>query len=142
MNTWILLPVLLPAVCRSCAAAASFRGASGYGQAGKTDGELSTRMGKKLHTITAVVLVLTTVLALLVAWSGEHEVTLFYLMEDIPVYFHIDAVGRLFVTVVSIVWLCVGFYSFTYMELEGEEKPVFRIFPACLCRAHCAGFFR
>ena len=102
MNTWILLPVLLPAVAGVALLAASFREHLAMGRPGKTDGELSTRMGKKLHTITAVVLVLTTVLALLVAWSGEHEVTLFYLMEDIPVYFHIDAVGRLFVTVVSL----------------------------------------
>ena len=128
MNTWILLPVLLPAVAGVALLAASFREHLAMGRPGKTDGELSTRMGKKLHTITAVVLVLTTVLALLVAWSGEHEVTLFYLMEDIPVYFHIDAVGRLFVTVVSIVWLCVGFYSFTYMEHEGEEKRFFGFF--------------
>ena len=128
MNTWILLPVLLPAVAGVALLAASFREHLAMGRLGKTDGELSTRMDKKLHTITAVVLVLTTVLALLVAWSGEHEVTLFYLMEDIPVYFHIDAVGRLFVTVVSIVWLCVGFYSFTYMEHEGEEKRFFGFF--------------
>ena len=128
MNTWILLPVLLPAVAGVALLAASFREHLAMGRPGKTDGELSTQMGRKLHTITAVVLVLTTVLALLVAWSGEHEVTLFYLMEDIPVYFHIDAVGRLFVTVVSIVWLCVGFYSFTYMEHEGEEKRFFGFF--------------
>ena len=128
MNTWILLPVLLPAVTGIALLAASFREHLAMGRPGKTDGELSTQMGRKLHTITAVVLVLTTVLALLVAWSGEHEVTLFYLMEDIPVYFHIDAVGRLFVTVVSIVWLCVGFYSFTYMEHEGEEKRFFGFF--------------
>ena len=125
MNTWILFPVLLPAVAGIALLAASFREHLAMGRTGKTDGELSTQMGRRWHTITAVVLVLTTVLALLVAWSGEHEVILFYLMEGIPVYFHIDAVGRLFVTVVSIVWLCVGFYSFTYMEHEGEEKRFF-----------------
>ena len=102
MNMWIFLPVLLPAVAGITLLAASFRGHL----AGKADGE-STQARRTLHTFTAAVLVLTAVLALLAAWSGEHEVTLFYLMEDIPVYFHIDAVGRLFVTVVSIVWLCV-----------------------------------
>ena len=85
MNTWILLPVLLPTVAGIALLAASFWEHLAMGRSGKTDGELSTQMGKKLHTITAVVLVLTTVLALLVAWSGEHEVTLFYFMEDIPV---------------------------------------------------------
>lgn len=127
MNTWILLPVLLPAVAGITLLAASFREHLAMGAAWKTDGE-SKRMRRKLHTFTAAVLVLTAMLALLAAWSGEHEVTLFYLMEDIPVYFHIDAVGRLFVTTVSIVWLCVGFYSFTYMEHEGDEKRFFGFF--------------
>ena len=30
---------------------------------------------------------------------------LFTLLDTIPVYFRIDAVGRLFVTVVSLIWL-------------------------------------
>lgn len=120
MNMWILLPVLLPAVSGVLLLADSFRAhLSGNGYLQKRE---------RLHAFTAAVLVLTAVLALLAAWSGEHEVTLFYLMKDIPVYFHIDAVGRLFVTVVSIVWLCVGFYSFTYMEHEGEETRFFGFF--------------
>ena len=50
MNTWILLPVLLPAVAGVALLAASFREHLAMGRPGKTDGELSTRMGKKLHT--------------------------------------------------------------------------------------------
>ncbi|MFR6589923.1 MAG: hypothetical protein ACLURV_07080 [Gallintestinimicrobium sp.] len=71
MNAWILLPVLPAVAGTSCRLLPEHLA----GQARKTDGELSTRMGK-LHAIFAVVLVLTTVLALLVAWSGEHEVTI------------------------------------------------------------------
>ena len=54
MNTWILLPVLLPAVTGIALLAASFREHLAMGRPGKTDGELSTQMGRKLHTITAV----------------------------------------------------------------------------------------
>ena len=49
-------------------------------------------------------------------------------MEGIPVYFRIDAVGRLFVTFVTIVWVSVGFYSFVYMKHEGEERRFFGFF--------------
>ena len=51
MNTWILLPVLLPAVTGIALLAASFREHLAMGRPGKTDGELSTRMGKKLHPL-------------------------------------------------------------------------------------------
>lgn len=48
MNTWILLPVLLPAVAGVALLAASFREHLAMGRPGKTDGELSTRMGQKM----------------------------------------------------------------------------------------------
>lgn len=78
-----------------------------------------------IHLVTGGVLILSVLLALLAAWTGDKSVTLFYLMKDIPVYFHIDAVGRLFVTIVSIVWVAAGIYAFVYMEHEGEEKRFF-----------------
>jgi multicomponent Na+:H+ antiporter subunit D len=34
-------------------------------------------------------------------------------------------VGKLFVTMVSIVWVLAGFYSFVYMEHEGDEQRFF-----------------
>ena len=76
---------------------------------------------------TGTVLTVSGVLVLAAAWLGsaEKSITLFYLMEDIPVYFHVDDVGRLFVTVVTIVWVAVGFYSFVYMKHEGMEQRYF-----------------
>lgn len=116
MNAWILLPVFLSAGAGIYLLVSSFQ---------EHLKGVQTEAGEKLHSFTGAVLVVTAVLTLLAAWTGEHEVTLFYLMGDIPVYFHIDAVGRLFVTVVSIVWVAVGFYSFDYMKHEGEEKRFF-----------------
>lgn len=81
-----------------------------------------------LHVLVGTVLVLSVVLALTAAWSGDRSLTLFYLMDDIPIYFHIDAVGRLFLTVTSIIWVAVGFYAFVYMKHEGAEKRFFGFF--------------
>lgn len=80
---------------------------------------------KNLHIFVGVVLLLFAVLALAAAWLGDGSLTLFYLMDNIPVYFHVDALGRLFITVTSIVWLVTGFYAFVYMQHEGEEKRFF-----------------
>lgn len=75
-----------------------------------------------VHMSVAAVLLISTAVALGAAWTGERNVTLFNLLDTIPLYFHIDWIGRIFVTVVSIVWLAAGLYSFAYMRHEGEEK--------------------
>ena len=80
---------------------------------------------KRLHLYVGIILILTAILALAAAWTGEKEFTLFYLMKDIPIYFKVDNLGRFFVTFVSIVWVLAGIYSFTYMKHEGEEKGFF-----------------
>ena len=80
---------------------------------------------KKLHYIVAIILTLAVIFALYVVWSGDRSLTLFYLMDNIPIYFHVDALARVFVTVTSIVWLLVGFYAFIYMGHEGNEKQFF-----------------
>ena len=61
-------------------------------------------------------------LALAAAWSGDRELVLFTLFEGVPVYFHVDALGRLFVTVVSLIWVLSALFAFVYMKHEGKEK--------------------
>lgn len=121
MSGWILLPVFLPVIVGIFLLVSSFL------EHLKAEGpaEPSGEKLRSLHTTVVAVLAVSVVLALLAAWTGDKSVTLFYLMEDIPVYFRIDAVGRLFVTVVSIVWLAIGIYATVYMEHEGEEKRFF-----------------
>ncbi len=77
---------------------------------------------KKLHRQVFLVLAASAAVAVVTAWSGDHSVTLFELLAGIPVYFHIDSLGRLFVTLISVVWVLVGVYSFVYMKHEGKEK--------------------
>ncbi len=80
---------------------------------------------RSLHLAVAAALVLSAAAALLAAWSGERSLTLFELMKGIPVFFRIDDVSRLFVTLISVVWVVIGFYSFVYMEHEGKETRFF-----------------
>lgn len=132
MRGWILIPVFLPVIAGIILLVSSFRehlpqkrpgGDPEPGKSVKTAALQDER--RQIHIFTGIVLVLTAVLALAAAWSGDRSFTLFYLMKDIPVYFQIDAVGRLFVTAVSLIWVAAGFYAFAYMEHEGEEKRFF-----------------
>lgn len=80
---------------------------------------------KKLHLAVGTVLWLFVAAALVIVWRGEAELTLFYFMDHIPIYFHVDALGRLFVTVTSVIWLAVGMYALLYMQHEGGEGRFF-----------------
>ena len=80
---------------------------------------------RTVHGLAISALLAAALLALWVAWSGDGNVILFYLMKDIPIYFRIDNIGRWFVTLVTVVWVPVGIYSTLYMRHEGEEKRFF-----------------
>lgn len=121
MSGLILLSVFLPAIAGIFLLVSSFLEHLGTEKAIEPTKEKLDR----LHLIVGAVLCISAAAALIAAWTGDKSITLFYLMEDVPVYFQIDAVGRLFVTVVSIVWVAAGIYAFVYMEHEGEEKRFF-----------------
>ena len=129
MDKLILVPILLPMVAGiglfgsaflEYIRAAKRRNAGNHTGYAPAEGNLRT-----VHLLTLVVLLVSAAAALYIAWTKERSIMLFYLMKDIPIYFHIDDVGRLFVTIVSIVWVAAGIYSFRYMEHEGEEKRYF-----------------
>lgn len=80
---------------------------------------------RRLCIFVSVALGISVVLAMAAAWTGDREIVLFTLLDTIPVYFHIDAVGRLFVTVVSVIWILSMVFAFVYMRHEGKEKRYF-----------------
>lgn len=112
MDGLLFLPIILPALAGIILLILSFR----------------ENIRRGLHLYVGIVLTLSAALALFAAWTGEKTVTLFSLVDGIPVYFHVDATGRFFVTLVSVVWLAAGFFSFRYMEHEGGEKRFFGFF--------------
>ena len=83
---------------------------------------------KKLHIFVGIVLTVAVIMALVSVWTKERSVTLFYLADRVPVYFHVDALGRLFITLTSVIWPAAGVYAFQYMKHEGEEKRFFGFF--------------
>lgn len=117
MNWLLLLPILAPVLAGVylllSLAVEKRKGA---------DAEPGEEELAKLHRQVFAVLAVSALAAVAVAWTGDHSVTLFELLAGIPVFFHIDALGRLFITVISLVWVVVGVYSFIYMKHEGKEK--------------------
>lgn len=119
-DLWILSPVLIAAGAGIILLIWSF--AEHLAPAGKSR---AGRSGKGVYGLAIGALLAAAILALWAAWSGDKSVTLFYLMEDVPIYFQVDSLGRWFVTLVTAVWVLVGIYSTAYMRHEGEEKRFF-----------------
>lgn len=78
-----------------------------------------------LFRYTGGVLVLTALMVLGLVWGEEVSFTLFFLTGRLPVYFHIDSIGRVFASVMSIVWVLAGFFAFEYMKPEKACKRFF-----------------
>lgn len=51
--------------------------------------------------------------------------TVFFLTKTLPVYFKMDAIGKLFAAMVTVIWLCCGIFAFVYMKHEWKEKRYF-----------------
>ncbi|MEY8428164.1 proton-conducting transporter membrane subunit [Lachnospiraceae bacterium 46-15] len=121
MDWLILLPIFLPSLAGIVLLVSSFYEHIKYGQ---TD----EKKRKGVHLFSGAVLAVSVAAALWAAWSGAGSVTLFYLMEDIPVLFEVDALGSVFAAFMSIIWVLVAVYSFVYMEHEGKEKRFFGVY--------------
>lgn len=119
MNYNILVPILLSAIVGS-----GFLFSSLLDHIKADDKNvLSYRpQEKRIYFIGMIALVLSVAVALYVAWLGSPKLVLFEFIDKMPVYFQIDSTGKLFATITSIVWLLVFFYSYKYMNHEGEEK--------------------
>lgn len=78
---------------------------------------------KPLCVFTGISLTVTALAAgyVINAKSGG-QVILFQLADGLPIYFRPDGVGKLFALVVTVVWVCAGFFSFSYMKKEQKEK--------------------
>lgn len=78
-----------------------------------------------LAVYTGAALVITALAVLGLVCGEETSFTLFFLTGRLPVYFKLDGIGRVFVSIVSIVWVLAGFFSFRYMKEEKDKKRYF-----------------
>jgi multicomponent Na+:H+ antiporter subunit D len=87
----------------------------------------SFKSRKMLLNLTTIYMVVPSIVALwtVIAYEGK-DIVLFKLVGDIPVYFKVDNLGRIFATIIILVFLAAGFFSFEYMKhaesLETEKR--------------------
>lgn len=129
MDGMLLVPIVLPMLAGIILLFASFREhlkKTGIPGRDKKSGEAESSGNLRgLPIYVGAVLVISVAFALAAAWGGERTLNLFTLLDTVPVYFHVDRIAALFVTIVSVVWLAAGLYSFVYMRHEGNEKSYF-----------------
>ncbi|MBQ7841794.1 MAG: proton-conducting membrane transporter, partial [Lachnospiraceae bacterium] len=83
------------------------------------------KRGRTMTLYTGCVLIITALSVLGLVTGPEVSFTLFYLTGRLPVYFHLDSMGKIFAAVVSVVWVLAGFFSFEYMKKGKEQKRFF-----------------
>lgn len=76
-----------------------------------------------LLKVTGVSFVVSALLAVYaISGAAGNKLVLFQLVDEVPVYFELDNLGRLFAGIVVLVFLLAGFFSFVYMSHEKNEK--------------------
>ena len=80
---------------------------------------------KKLRIVVGVVLFISGVTAIIVAFCCKDTVSLFTFVDEIVIKLKVDEIGRIFIIFTSIIWMLVGLYAFKYMEHEGKEKKFY-----------------
>lgn len=80
---------------------------------------------KSLLVFVGTVLAANAVCGMIAVVHATEGVTAFYLTKTLPIYFKIDTVGRLFASLMMIVWVLAGFFSFEYMKHEENEQRFF-----------------
>jgi len=78
-----------------------------------------------LLMITGAALTVTALLGAAAAFGPEETLFLFSFGRNLDLYFHVDALSRLFALVVNGIWVLTGFYAFEYMKHEQEERRFF-----------------
>ena len=73
----------------------------------------------------AVGLAVTTILSFAILIIGDMELYLGAFGENMHIYFHADKMGRIFMTIVTIVLPLVGIYAFEYMGHYEQEQRFF-----------------
>ena len=114
MNIMILLPIVLPVIV-------------GFVLLFLPEGVFKSR--QSLLNMTGVSFIVCALLAIyVISGAAGDRLVLFKLVGDIPVYFAIDSLGRLFAGIVVLIFLMAGFFSFGYMAHEKNEKRYYSFY--------------
>ncbi len=80
---------------------------------------------KKILTYVGMAMGIAGILVVNALFSKEREILLFSLTKDIPIVLKLDNMGKLFLAVMTLIWMLAGIFSFTYMKHEGKESRYF-----------------
>ena len=73
-------------------------------------------------------LIVTFALVVGLCLTGDGAVTIFSIVEGLPVILSSDGVARLFAVLMSGMWLVSGAFSFTYMTHEGSQRRYYTFY--------------
>ena len=80
---------------------------------------------KAMICSASVGLLVTTILSFAILVIGDMELHMFAIGDNMNIYFQADKMGRIFMTIVTLVLPLVGIYAFEYMGHYQEEKRFF-----------------
>ena len=74
------------------------------------------------------VMVLECIVVLLIAMDTERTLILFEMTKQLPIALRSDGTSRIFSALMSLMWTISGFYSFSYMQHEHNEKSYYAFY--------------
>jgi len=74
------------------------------------------------------VMILECIVVTLIALDSERTLVLFKMTEQLPIALHSDGTSRIFSVVMALMWTISGFYSFSYMQHEQNEKTYYAFY--------------
>lgn len=83
---------------------------------------------KKKNRYVAFSLILTAMFAILVLIEPTYEIVLYHLNEDLSLMLKGDFLGKWFLFMLTVIWLCCGFFAFSYMDHENQSGSFFAFY--------------
>lgn len=80
---------------------------------------------RALIICVSAALLITQILAICMITIFENQICTFTIMDNMDIVFSIDTLSKLFIVFVSVIWIFVGVYAFTYMTHEHKEGRFF-----------------
>ena len=84
--------------------------------------------GKRRHDTVLAVSILTALFSLLLALRGQETLTVLRMSDRLSLSFALDGIAKLFILLISVIWVFVGLYSSDYMEHEEKQSRFFGFF--------------
>ncbi|HSK69607.1 MAG TPA: proton-conducting transporter membrane subunit [Candidatus Limnocylindria bacterium] len=80
------------------------------------------------NAFVGVVMLLECLVVGLIALDAERTLLLFEMTRQLPIALHSDGTSRVFSVVMALMWTISGFYSFSYMRHEVNERTYYAFY--------------